>query len=220
MKKYNTIVFDLDGTLTDPAAGLVAGFEYALKKKGISYPSREYLLKFIGPPLVEFWQGEFGLSFSEAEELVLLFREYYNVYGWWDNRIYPGVYDMLSELKRRGKTLLVATSKPEDTAKRVLKLFGIDKFFDYIGGADGHKKRDKKWEVLSYSLRSGGIDKDKGGFDGAILVGDRCFDAEGAKLCGIDSLGILWGHGSKEEIMNSGFTYTARTPEDVLELLE
>ena len=215
MKEYSCIAFDLDGTLTDPSAGLLSGFVYAFKKLGIDYGERESLKRFIGPPLFLEWQKEFGFTPEESDYAVRLFREYYLIYGWWDNRIYDGVAQMLKRLKDGGKTLIVATSKPEDTAKKVLKLFGIDNYFDFIGGADGHKNRDRKCEVLEYSLASAGItDKST-----AILVGDRSFDAEGAAIVGIDSMGILWGHGSEQEIESSNFTLVARTPDQVADML-
>ena len=220
MSKFDYIAFDLDGTLTDPAKGLVQGFIYAFRKMGIEYDSPDSLRKYIGPPLLESWKNELGLSYEEAERMVLIFREYYNVYGWWDNMLYDGIEELLSGLKQSGKKLLVATSKPEDTAKRVLSLFGIDKYFDFIGGADGHKNRDKKWEVLEYSLRSVGVEPSSPLKDRCILVGDRMYDAEGAGKCGIASLGISWGHGDPEELKAAGFDYLLNTPREVLDFLK
>ena len=214
-REYSVIAFDLDGTLTDPKAGLIAGFVYAFKKLSIPYESEESLTRFIGPPLWEAWKNEFGFTDEETERAILTFREYYNVYGWWDNRIYPGISELLSSLKARGKTLVVATSKPEDTAKKVLHLFGIDKYFDFIGGADGHKKRDKKEEVIKYSLDAVGATDPRG----VLMVGDRCFDALGARAFGVDSVGVLWGHGTEEEIRASGFNYIISEPQELLSIV-
>ncbi|MBR2343046.1 MAG: HAD-IA family hydrolase [Clostridia bacterium] len=216
MKEYSVILFDLDGTLTDPAAGLVEGFLYAFRKLGIDAGDRASLTRFIGPPLFEQWQRDFGFTYEETENAILLFREYYNIYGWWDNRVYEGIPEMLAALRARGKRLAVATSKPEDTAHKVLSLFGLKGYFDFIGGADGHKTRDKKHEVLEYTLRALGSP----GREECILVGDRVFDAEGARRVGIDSLGVRWGHGTEEEINSSPFTYVARTPSEVLEIIK
>ena len=215
MKSYKIIAFDLDGTLTNPESGLICGFKYALDAYGVEYGSDESLKKFIGPPLQDAWVEEYGVSRETAVEMLLKFREFYNVYGWWDNKPYDGVREMLSVLKSSGRTLIVATSKPEHIAKRVLKLFELDSYFDFIGGASTDLRRDTKEQVLSYALDSVGC-TDRAG---AILVGDRKFDAEGARLCGIDSLGVLWGHGSAEEIGASGFTISASTPEEVARLL-
>lgn len=215
MKNYEIIAFDLDGTLTNPERGLVAGFKYALDAYGIDYGSDDSLKKFIGPPLQDAWVEEYGVSRERAIEMLMKFREFYNVYGWWDNKVYDGICDMLSLLKSAGKCLVLATSKPEPIAKRVLALFELDKYFDFIGGASTDLKRDKKSEVLEYSLAAVGCtDKSR-----AILVGDRKYDAEGARACGIDSLGVLWGHGSREEISSSGFTLVAKTPDEVAKIL-
>ena len=182
-KTYDIIAFDLDGTLSDPAKGLVDGFVYAFRKMGIDYGEREALKRFIGPPLIETWMPEFGFSFEEAERAVILFREFYNIYGWWDNKVYSGIYEMLNKLKVSGKRIFLATSKPENTAKKIMSLFELDKYFDFLGGASGDT-RDHKWQVLDYSMKSIGAVPEK-----TVLVGDRIYDAEGADKCGIDSFG-------------------------------
>lgn len=217
MKKYDVIAFDLDGTLSDPARGLVEGFVYAFRKMGVEYESREALKKYIGPPLIETWMPEFGWSEEEAERAVILFREYYNIYGWWDNVIYPGIRELLIALCERGKRIVLTTSKPEDTALDVLRLFDILKYFDFVGGASSHKTRERKSEVIDYVLDAIGVPTEER--SRVILVGDRVYDARGAAECGIDSIGVLWGHGSEKEISESGFTYTAKSPAEVLEII-
>ena len=215
MKKYDYIAFDLDGTLSDPEHGLVEGFIYAFKKMGVTdYGDRDSLRRFIGPSLYEVWQDEFGFTKETVVEAIDKFREYYNIYGWWDNKLYDGIKEMLAELKARGKTVILATSKPEDTAKKIIRLFELDKYFDFLGGASGIT-RDHKWQVLEYSMQSVGALPES-----TVLIGDRKYDAEGAKICGVDSIGVLWGHGSIEELSASGFTHLAATPNDVLKILE
>lgn len=216
---YDVIAFDLDGTLTNPERGLVEGFMYAFRKLGVDYGTRESLKRFIGPPLIETWMPEFGFTYEEAEEAVILFREYYNIYGWWDNEIYPGIVELLEGLRAAGKKIVLTTSKPEDTAEDVLRLFDIRKYFDFVGGASSHKTRERKSEVIDYVLDAIGVGSDMEKRKRCILIGDRVYDAVGARECGIDSLGVLWGHGTAEEIADSGFTYTARTPCEVLRLL-
>ncbi len=216
VKKYDVIAFDLDGTLTNPERGLVAGFRYAFDKLGVKYESPESLKRFIGPPLFDEWKKCFGFSDAECAEALRIFREFYDVYGWRENDLYPGIPDLLLSLKDSGKKLVVATSKPEKVANKVLRLFDLAKYFDFISTATLDKARDKKCEVLDYALKSVGCpDKDK-----CILVGDRVFDAEGAKIVGIDSLGVLYGHGKREEIEAAGFNYVAATVADVLEFLK
>ena len=214
MKNYDVIAFDLDGTLTDPENGLIEGFIYAFKKMGVaSWGDRDSLRRFIGPSLYVVWQDEFGFHETTVVEAIEKFREYYNIYGWWDNKVYDGIHEMLATLKAEGKTIVLATSKPEDTAIKIMKLFGLDKYFDFLGGAKGDN-RDHKWQVLDYSLNAVGADRSK-----AILIGDRMYDAEGAKICGIDSMGVSWGHGSSDELESSGFTAIANTPEEVVKFI-
>ena len=217
---YDIIAFDLDGTLSDPSLGLLNGFEYAFKKLGIDYGTRDSLRRFIGPPLYEEWQREFGFTAEESENAILLFREYYKIYGWRENKVYDGIYKLLEDLKRQGKTLVMATSKPEDQMLKIAKLFGFDKYFDFLGGAGSHKERHRKCDVLEYSLSAARVGNTPAQRQRCILVGDRIYDAEGAAICGISSLGVLWGHGTPEEIYSSGFTHIARTPEEVFELLK
>ena len=214
MKKYDVIAFDLDGTLTDPENGLIEGFIYAFKKMGVTdYGDRNSLRRFIGPSLYKVWQDEFGFTSETVVEAIEKFREYYNIYGWWDNKVYEGIREMLAELKAAGKTIVLATSKPEDTALKIMSLFELDQDFDFLGGAKGDN-RDHKWQVLEYSLKAVGADPSR-----AVLVGDRMYDAEGAKICGIDCIGVTWGHGGRKELTEAGATYIADTPEDVLKMI-
>lgn len=215
MKKYDTIAFDLDGTLSDPSRGFVLGCKYAFSKMGMECEDDESLKRFIGPALFNEWQICYGLSPDEARRAVMLFREYYSVYGWWDNEIYPGVSQMLSTLKARGKKIILATSKPEIFARNILEKFSLTEYFDFIGAATSNLKRERKCEVLAYALDGiGASDLSK-----CIMVGDRKYDAEGAKICGIDSLGVLYGHGNEEELKEAGFNYICKTCEDVLDIL-
>lgn len=219
MKKYDVIAFDLDGTLSDPAKGLIQGFVYCFKKLGLPYDTEESLRKYIGPSLYDEWQEDFGFTPEEANDAIEVFREYYNIYGWWDNELYDGIPEMLASLKQAGKKIVLATSKPLDTAKKILELFDLTKYFDFIGGAINHQN-DQKWQVLNWSLTSVGVDiGDKDSLAKCILVGDRKYDAEGAKICGIDSMGVLYGHGTEEEILSSGFTVTAGSVSDITKVL-
>lgn len=219
-KQYDVVAFDLDGTLSDPARGLILGFVYCFKKLGIAYDGEESLRKYIGPSLYDEWQEDFGFTPEEANDAIELFREYYNIYGWWDNVLYDGIPEMLKSLKATGKKIVLATSKPLDTAKKILELFGLTEYFDFIGGATSHQN-DQKWQVLNWSLTSVGVDtSDPNALGKCILVGDRKYDAEGAKICGIDSLGVLYGHGTMDEILSSGFTMIAEKVSDILEILK
>lgn len=219
MKKYDVIAFDLDGTLSDPARGLVQGFVYCFKKLGIPYDDEESLRKYIGPSLYDEWQEDFGFTPEEANAAIEVFREYYNIYGWWDNVMYDGIPEMLDSLKRAGKKVVLATSKPLDTAKKVLELFGLTRYFDFIGGAISHEN-DQKWQVLNWSLSEVGVDlRDPDSLAKCIMVGDRKYDAEGAQICGIDSMGVLYGHGTEKEMTSSGFTVLVSSVAEISEYL-
>lgn len=214
--KYEYIFFDLDGTLTDPGDGLISGFAYALKKTGVDYGDRSSLSRFIGPPLRDEFIKVYGFSTDEANECVRLFREYFSVYGWWDNKMYDGVPEMLSSLKSKGKSIVLATSKPKVFAEKILRLFNIDVYFDFIGAATLDHTRVEKTQVLMHSIESIGASN---ALDKCILIGDRMFDAKGAQECGIDSMGVLYGYGSYDEIYSSGFNYIAANIKDITEIL-
>ena len=217
LSKYDIIFFDLDGTLTDPAHGLVDSFAYGLGKMGITWNDKQELKRFIGPPLFTEWQQVYGFTPEESSRALDFFTEYYQVYGWWDNTVYPGVKEMLASLKKSGKTIVLATSKPEHFARKILDLFDLSQYFDFIAGAIADKIRDKKWEVLSYAIESVGAQDKK---EKCILVGDRKYDYEGAEICGIDSLGVLYGHGSEEEMRECGFVHLCESTVSVAEFLE
>ena len=211
MSKYDYIFFDLDGTLTNPEKGLIESFAYGLGKMGIEWNDKRDLKCFIGPPLYTEWQQVYGFTPEESSRALDFFTEYYQVYGWWDNTVYEGVDKMLSCLKNSGKKIILATSKPEKFARKILKLFDLDKYFDFIAGAIADKIRDKKWEVLAYAIESVGNPP----LEKCILVGDRKFDAEGARICGIDSLGVPYGHGSYDEMSAAGFVEIVETTDAV-----
>lgn len=212
MKKYNTILFDLDGTLTDPGLGITNSVMYVLKKYGIDVPDRSELYKFIGPPLAESFEKYYGFSKEVSYKAVDCYREYYRDRGLYENTVYDGIENLLKELNEKGKTLIVATSKPEVFAKEVLRHFGLDKYFKYIAGGNLDGTRTVKAEVIAYALETCGI-TDK---EDAVMVGDRMHDIIGAKTVRIDSMGVLFGYGSREELENAGADFIAEGVSDVL----
>lgn len=209
---YQYILFDLDGTLTDPAEGITNSVAYALSEFGITVEDKTQLNVFIGPPLTDSFMNYYGLSEEEAKKAVTYYREYFKPKGIFQNKLYPGVPELLQALKDGGKRLLLATSKPEVFARDILAHFGIDKYFDFIAGATLDGTRSKKADVIAYALETFGV-TEKGK---CLMVGDRNQDINGAKTVGIDSLGVLFGYGSLDELETAGATYIAETVEDIL----
>lgn len=208
-KKY--VLFDLDGTLTDSQDGILSAIEYALKYYGMPVEDRSVLRPFLGPPLADSMQQYCGFGPEKAFEAVEKFREYYNVKGLFENRPYPGIEDMLKSLREKGHHLFVATSKPEETARRILEHFGLDGYFDYIGGATPDDSRVKKGDVVGYVLETAQI----GNREEAVMVGDRKHDVMGAKENGLESIGVLYGYGDREELSQAGADHLAETVEDI-----
>jgi len=200
------ILFDLDGTVTDPAVGITNSVMYALEKFGIEVPDRCELYKFIGPPLAESFEKYYG--FSDGQVAVKAYREYFAPKGIFENELYEGIEELLSTLKKRGCSIYLATSKPEIYAKQILKHFKIDEYFSDAVGSELNGDRVNKGEVIAHLLKKHNIT------DG-IMVGDRSFDITGAKENGLKSVGVLYGYGTREELSEADFIAA-----DVLELKE
>jgi phosphoglycolate phosphatase len=215
MTNYQFILFDLDGTITDPGIGITNSVMYALKKFDIEVSNRTELYKFIGPPLLESFQKYYGFSKEKSKKAIDYYRDYYKEKGINENFLYEGFEDLLINLKNNGKTLLVATSKPEIFAKQILEHFKLEKYFSFIGGASLDSSRSEKDKVISYVLESCNIhEKPK-----TIMVGDRKHDIIGAKKNGIDSIGVLFGYGDREELETAGATYIAEAVKDIEKII-
>lgn len=215
MKEYKTVLFDLDGTLTDPGEGITKSVAYALKQFGIDVPDRTALYPFIGPPLVDSFMSRYGFTHEQALEAVRQYRVYFRDRGIFENTVYPGVPEMLTRLRGHGKTLIVASSKPEEFVRRILSHFGIADRFAFAAGSTMTEQRTDKAEVVAYALCSAGISDT----DSAILVGDREYDVFGAHRAGIDALAVSYGYGSREELRAANPEQIADSPEQVAELL-
>lgn len=197
-KKY--MLFDLDGTLTDPQEGITNSVAYALEQYGIHVEDRSSLNKFIGPPLKDSFMEYYGFAEDRAEEAVWKYREYFNEDGIFENKVYPGIPQMLQRLNDQGKILIVATSKPTVYAKRILERFELSQYFADVQGSEMDGRRTKKEEVISYALEQNQITDN----EQAVMIGDREHDIIGAKKCGLDSIGVLFGYGSREELEGCG----------------
>lgn len=214
-KEYRTVLFDLDGTLTDPGTGITNSVAYALKKYGIEISDRTELYKFIGPPLLESFEKYYGFSKEQAREAVDFYREYFRDKGIFENMPYDGVKELLEELKKSGRKIVLATSKPEEFAVRILEHFDLMQYFDVAAGASMDETRTKKAQVIAYALEQCKITD----LSQVVMIGDREHDIIGAKQIGIDSIGVLFGYGNREELQKAGATYIAERVDDILPLL-
>ncbi len=209
------IFLDLDGTITDSREGIINCFEYALNYFGIEVGNRADLEQFIGPPLEQSFREGFGFDKEKAEQAVAKYRERFVPIGLYENLVYDGMEDALQKLKEAGKVLIVATSKPEYMAKKILAHFGLDGYFDDICGSDDDQNRSKKDEVIRYALKKHGISN----VDDVLMVGDRKFDVIGAAECGLKCMGVLYGYGDREELEAAGAAYIAETVEDMAQII-
>lgn len=210
MKK--TILFDLDGTLTDSGEGIINCVIYALEKFGLPIPPRENLRYFVGPPLHESFVRQ-GVPAERAEEAVAAYRERYVPTGMFENSPYPGVRELLETLKAEGHTLYVASSKPEWMCVDILKHFDLANYFAQICGATMDTSRTNKEAVIEYLIQ------ENSRADNMIMVGDTKFDVLGAKAHGIPCIGVSWGYGSVAEMHEAGAVSVADTMEQLLKLL-
>ena len=216
MKKYTTVLFDLDGTLTDPGEGIVNSVEYALNKYGISVEDKKALCKFIGPPLLVSFSMYYGFDEEKSREAISFYREYYKVKGINECKLFDGISELLASLKKAGYKIAVATSKPEHFARIVLQNYDIHKYFDFVGGATmDEKTRYTKEHVIEYVL-SNVEEKDT---DKILMIGDRCYDVNGAKSYNLDSMGVTFGYGTYDELKEAGATYIVSSPKEIENLL-
>jgi phosphoglycolate phosphatase len=209
------ILMDLDGTITNPKAGITKSVQYALRANGIIIDDLDTLCRHIGPPLRGSFIEFYGFSEAQAEAAVAKYREYFSVTGIFENEEYEGMRELLRKLKAADKSLIVATSKPEIFARQIIEHFGLQEYFEDICGANLDDTRGTKEEVIRYALEKNGI-KD---YSEVVMVGDRKHDVEGAKAVGLDSIGVLYGFGSKEELVEAGAGQIAATVEELYDVI-
>jgi phosphoglycolate phosphatase len=206
---FDTVLFDLDGTLTDSALGIINSVQHALKKYGIE-ADRDFLRCFIGPPLAQSFRKYFNIE--DGAQAVEYYREYYAPKGIFENEVYKGIESVLKHLKENGVQILVATSKPEEYAKQILNHFHLSDYFDGIHGATMDESKVKKEDIIAEALSLHPHKK-------AIMVGDREHDIIGAKANDIASIGVLYGFGSKEELEKISPDYIVESTEALDKLL-
>ncbi len=213
MKQYSHILFDLDGTLTDPKEGIINSIQYALNKYGIQKENHE-LLHFIGPPLHKSFQEIFETE-EKAFEAVDVYREYFSTKGKFENLLYKGISELLENLNKNNKTLFVATSKPTIFAEQILHHFNIHHHFKAVIGSNLDGTRTEKKDIIQEVINQlPTINKQE-----MIMIGDRKFDVIGAKHFGIDTISVLYGYGSLEELQLENPTYIVDEVSDLKKLL-
>ena len=209
------ILFDLDGTITDPKTGITKSVQYALESFGINVENPDDLIKFIGPPIRQSFKIFYSFDDAGAEKAVEKFRERFLVKGIYENIMYNGIYIMLEKLKNAGKTLIIATSKPTVPAKTVLSYFNLDKYFIYVSGSEMNGDRSEKSEVIQYALEQNNIND----LSRCIMIGDRKHDIIGAKAVGIKNIGVLYGYGDYDELSEAGADYIIKDVDELSNLL-
>lgn len=208
-----SILFDLDGTLTDSGEGIMNCAALALERLGIPIPPRDTLRVFVGPPLHDTFR-QFGVPEDQVDEAIRIYRSRYVPVGKFENTPYPGIRELLEKLRAQGNRLYVATSKPEEMAVEVLEHFDLAHFFDHICGASLDRSRIAKDAVISYLLQLHGADGQM------VMVGDTVFDVLGAAAHGIPAVGVAWGYGSVEEMKKAGAAAIAVTMDELLSILQ
>lgn len=211
---YRYVLFDLDGTLTDSSPGITNSVAHALERFGITDYDKQELRKFIGPPLVNSFMEFYDFDEDKALLGVEYYREYFRDRGIYENSVYEGVVPMLEMLRDEGKVVILATSKPEEFAIKILEHFGLAQYFNYVAGASMDGSLSRKSDIIGVAFERASITAE--GLSEAVMIGDRRHDIEGAAVNGIDSIGVLYGFGSLEELTNAGATYIADSPASIL----
>lgn len=209
---FDHIFFDFDGTIMDTSPGIYDSFDRVIAHYNLDYPRSEYD-RMIGPPLRESFGNILNLPESEIRNAIKVYRDYYSTEGMYNARLYDGVVELIENLRKSGKKIYTATSKPELFTRRILEKYELDHLFDFIGGSDLEERgRVEKKDVVEYVVNTRKLSDNK---EKCILIGDRKYDVVGAHEAGIKCAGILWGFGSREEFESCGADFILETPSDV-----
>lgn len=213
--KKEFLLFDLDGTIIDSKDGILDAVQHTLFQYGIE-ERREKLICYVGPPIVDALTRFHHFTLEDARKAVPIYRSYYAVHGMKGNEVFPGVMEVMEKFLRQGKKLAVATSKPIEVAMPILEELGLTSYFTAIGGSSLSGERPHKVDVIRYVLEKLGVQDPAQ----VVMIGDRSYDIEGAKQAGIDSVGVLYGYGSIEELNEAGAGRIVEVPADLLVLIE
>ncbi|AQR95037.1 HAD family hydrolase [Clostridium saccharoperbutylacetonicum] len=213
--KFEYILFDLDGTITDSGEGITKSVQYALKAFGIEVENIKELNKFIGPPLKDSFKRFYNFEDEKAELGLRKYREYYADKGIYENSLYDGIVEVLDKLKENNKKIILATSKPEVYAKEILKYFKIDEYFTFVGGADFEETRVSKGDVIKYALKEAQVSD----LSKTIMIGDREHDIIGAKENNIKSIGVLYGYGDVIELTQARADHIIKNVDELIDII-
>ena len=214
-KFYKTVLFDLDGTISDPKLGVVNAIVYACQEWGITDYTKEEFLKFIGPPLHLSFKNRFNLSDADAANIVKLYRVYYEEKGKFENELYPGIKELLKILNDSGRRIAVATSKPTFFSEQIIEHFGISEYIKVLVGSNLDNTMTEKEDIVREALLQLGRPKKAE----CVMIGDRKFDILGAKANEIDSISVLYGYGSQAEFDEYQPTYIIDTVDNLTRFL-
>ncbi len=211
-------LFDLDGTLTDPMLGITRCVQYALAAFGIQEPDLNRLTKFIGPPLIPAFKEFYGVNDETAHQMLLKYRERFSTVGIYENQLYSGIPQLLQALAADSRYLIgLATSKPLPFAEKILEHFSIKQYFTVFAGATMDESRNTKKDVLQYALNQ--INQQFPGAK-AVMIGDRKFDVEAGRSLGTETVGVLYGYGSREEMEAQAPTHLVQTVTELQSVLQ
>ena len=216
MHRPEIVLFDLDGTLTDAAPGIVNGYRLVLDHFGIEQPDEATMRTYLGPPLAVTWREHYDFTDEQVADGLRIYREYYHDLGMFENEVFDGIPEVLRLLTQDGVTLATATSKPDYSATRIIEHFGLAGYFTFIGAANLEGTRDSKALVIEHTLEH---------FEAnarthrILMVGDRHHDVQGAREHGIETIGVLWGYGDAEELTRAGAISLVESPEKLGQLL-
>jgi len=215
MKNYKVVLFDLDGTLTDPKIGITKSVQHALQKAGVMVNDLDELEPFIGPPLQVSFQEIYGFNDTQITQAIRDYRERFTERGMFENKLYEDIPALLAHLKQQGYILTIATSKPTVFAEQILKYFQLESYFDLVVGSHLDGSRSAKGEIIAEVLQQ----LDSYPKEQFIMIGDRKYDLIGARENQIDAIGVTYGFGSLEELKNEEPTYIVDHVNDLLKYL-
>jgi phosphoglycolate phosphatase len=212
---YEIILFDLDGTLTDPKVGITLSVQYALHKMGIKEEDPDTLTPFIGPPLLESFKEMYHMNDEEAIQAIQYYRERFSATGLYENKVYFGIRELLFSLKNQGKKLIVATSKPTAFSIQILEYFDLKQFFTVIVGSNLDGTRTEKSDVIEFALEGENLSD----LSKVVMIGDRKYDIIGAKKNNIDVIAVTYGYGSEQELAAAEPNYIVSSVTELAKLL-